>query len=167
MSRRARVFSLTMIPALIEAVQETTPGWTPQAYASTARLAFLTFVVPAIVFLILAVIVERRAGARWLLVLWGVSITALLTYVARNYNHINTGRRGEILASMGGLRAMMIIVVFMYGVPFALSAVAVWRLGAGGRRPAWAQVVAGCCAWLVAVPIMALLMGFSEGLWAR
>jgi hypothetical protein len=62
--------------------------------------------VPAVAFSALAVAVERRAGARWLPVLWLAGVAAMVALVG----------------------------VTLFGVAFALASVAAWRLGRRARH---------------------------------
>jgi len=134
--------------------------------ATSLRSAALAFVLPSVFFVALAVVVERRAGARWLAPLWALVMCLLLAYAAFGFSHL-TGRRAEMLRTMGGMHAMFIAVILIYGVPYALCALAVWRLGVGKRRRAWLQVTVVFVVWLLSVPLAILLGGYTEGLWAK
>ena len=156
--------SVILIRELLQVTQSPSQGWTPEALAASLRVAALVLVLPALVFVALAVVVERRSGARWLAALWAGTMCVLVAYSTIGFRHIS-GRRAEMLANMGGLRPLYIVEALIYGLPFALCALAIWLVGARRRRSAWLQVVVGFLTWLVSVPLAILLSAYTERFW--
>jgi hypothetical protein len=155
-----------VIRELAQAAQSSSQGWTPEAYAASARAFALAVVLPGVIFVALSILVERRAGARWLAPLWAIAMAFLLAYGSIGFHHIS-GRRAEMLRSMGGIRSLYIVAALIYGVPFALSALTTWWLGAHTTRRTWLQITGTLLAWVIAVPLAILVSGATESFWAK
>ena len=128
------------------------PGWSDADLAHSAFVGVLAFWGPGLVFIALAVVLERRAGARWLPPLWAVAVAGLLAIAARAPSRRFQPSEGGP-AEVGGA---LTVVALVFGVAFALAAVAVWLQGRG-RRSAWVQATVAFGALSVGYVLGALL----------
>ena len=154
-----------MFKELVQTAAASTDAWSPQALAASLRVAALAFVLPAIVFLALGILIVRRAGGRGLALLWTAAMCLALVNSKFAF-HQTTGPRADMLASIGGVRALYIVVGLIYGIPFGSCALTIW-LTAGSKWRNWAQPTLGFLAWAVGVPLAILLGAVTEGLWGK
>lgn len=144
--------SITII-VLVQA--EATTDWLSVDYAATLRGLAIGFGLPLVAFAALAVLVERRAGPRWLPTLWALAMGVIAAFI------LLRASASPGAAAIGGSRGLVLGACILFGAPFAVAALAAWRVGAHRPkpRPIWLQsvaVVAGSVAGVVIGLVLAL-----------
>jgi hypothetical protein len=130
-------------------------------YAVALRGLAVGFGLPLVTFAILAILVERRAGPRWLPRLWAVAITLVAAFIL-----LRAGAAGA--AAVGGARALVLGACLLFGTPFAVAALAAWRVGVHRPkpRPIWLQSVAVVTGSVAGVVIGLVLALATEAWWS-
>jgi hypothetical protein len=131
-------------------------------YAVAVQGLAIGLTLPLAFFATLTVVVERRVGPRWLPALWVVAICVIAAFLLLR-------ARGSVgAAAIGGTRGLVFGTLILFGIPFAVAALAAWRVGAHrpNPRPTWIQSVAVIAGAIVGLAIGVVVAVTTEPWWS-